>query len=264
MELVTRENYFSMVIRLKTKIEIKLPDGKLYIIHQLLSHGNDNYKLALSNLYSTKYLTVGLSLAPHTSSGYNVCKDASPACSADCLFFQGRARYFKRINLARIAKTLLFFQERTIFRKMLFEEIAQYRRSALLTNKQLAVRLNVLSDIPWERVYSSLFTEFQDIIFYDYTKRLERFNYEMPENYSLTASRSELNEEKCISLLSNKKTNVAVVFRKKKMPRIWKDFPVLDGNKNDLRFLDKGPGFIVGLSAKGSMKKDVSGFVEET
>lgn len=242
--------------------EVIFPDGKSYIIRKLLSHGDDNHKMELSNLYSTKYLTVGLSLAPHISSGYNVCKDASPACSADCLFFQGRARYFKRINLARIAKTLLFFQKRKTFHTMLFEEIAQYRRQALRVNKQLAVRMNILSDLPWEQIYPSLFTEFQDSIFYDYTKRLERFYDVIPENYYLTASRSELNEEKCIELLSTKKSNVAVVFKNKKIPRIWKNFPTLNGNKNDLRFLDKKPGFIVVLSAKGSMKKDTSGFVQ--
>ena len=38
---------------------------------------------------------------------------------------------------------------------------------------------------------------------------------------------------------------------------------VVDGDTNDLRFLDDS-GIVVGLKAKGSAKKDTSGFVVHT
>ena len=53
--------------------------------------------------------------------------------------------------------------------------------------------------------------------------------------------------------------NVAVVFRDA-MPESWLGVPVIDGTTHDLRFLDPKP-CIVGLTAKGSAKKDTSGFV---
>ena len=39
--------------------------------------------------------------------------------------------------------------------------------------------------------------------------------------------------------------------------------PVIDGDKDDLRFLDPKGGHIVALYAKGAAKKDRSGFVQE-
>jgi len=54
--------------------------------------------------------------------------------------------------------------------------------------------------------------------------------------------------------------NAAVVFRDK-LPETFKGLPVVDGDKDDLRFLDP-KGVIVGLIAKGKKAKaDTSGFV---
>ena len=53
--------------------------------------------------------------------------------------------------------------------------------------------------------------------------------------------------------------NVAVVFRSV-LPKTWKGFEVIDGDKTDTRFLDKS-GVVVGLTAKGKGKKDKTGFV---
>ena len=52
--------------------------------------------------------------------------------------------------------------------------------------------------------------------------------------------------------------NVAAVFNE--LPSEWMGLPVIDGDLNDLRFKDPRP-CIVGLLAKGSAKKDDSGFV---
>jgi hypothetical protein len=55
--------------------------------------------------------------------------------------------------------------------------------------------------------------------------------------------------------------NMAVVFRDKdKIPKSFKGFQVVDGDKDDLRFLDP-KGVVVALYAKGKAKQDASGFV---
>ena len=56
--------------------------------------------------------------------------------------------------------------------------------------------------------------------------------------------------------------NAAVVFRDK-LPKTFKGLPVIDGDKDDLRFLDP-EGVVVGLKAKGKAKRDKSGFVIDT
>jgi hypothetical protein len=52
--------------------------------------------------------------------------------------------------------------------------------------------------------------------------------------------------------------NVAVVFDE--LPTHWKGFKVIDGDENDLRYMDER-GVVVGLKAKGKAKKDTIGFV---
>ena len=56
--------------------------------------------------------------------------------------------------------------------------------------------------------------------------------------------------------------NVAVVFRGA-LPNTYKGKKVINGDINDLRFLDP-KGIVVGLIQKGRAKKDSSGFVVES
>ena len=86
----------------------------------------------------------------------------------------------------------------------------------------------------------------------------------MPANYHLTLSYSEANGRYAAAVLDAvRKTgiNAAVVFRHRdKIPARFAGLPVLDGDQDDLRFLDKA-GHIVALYAKGDAKRDATGFV---
>jgi len=142
---------------------------------------------------------------------------------------------------------------------------------------KLFCRLNILSDIMWERENPRIFTEFPNIQFYDYTKhylRMVRFcQKELPKNLHLTFSWSGENRDKCIDILK-RRGNVAVPFGVKyhggvykPLPKKFLGFKVIDGDMTDLRPLDeKGRnGRIVGLRAKGKARKDfTSGFVVHT
>ena len=101
--------------------------------------------------------------------------------------------------------------------------------------------------------------------FYDYTKSLKRFtrflNFELPDNYHLTYSRSEETPDALVKSLCASGGNVAVVFSER-LPETWLGIEVLDGDESDLRFQDK-KGCIVGLVEKGLAKKDETGFVVE-
>jgi hypothetical protein len=73
------------------------------------------------------------------------------------------------------------------------------------------------------------------------------------------------NEGDCIEFLRAGGT-VAVVFRTKnsdRFPDTWHGFPVLNGDETDIRFRDP-PGYVVGLTAKGTALRDDTGWVEET
>ena len=230
--------------------------------------------LTTENAKTTKgeslgYLTAILYLAPSNLSGRNVCSHASEGCIFSCLNLSGMG-VFSNVQDARIAKTKAFFSNPKQFVEDLAKDVEAAQRKAAREGLELCVRLNGTSDLPWENLGGQagvcLMRRFPSVRFYDYTKNPSRIRAflagRMPENYSLTFSRSECNGETALEL-AKAGANVAVVFATKKnadLPEEWAGRPVVDGDLHDLRFLD-GRGRVVGLRAKGKAKKDESGFV---
>jgi len=206
--------------------------------------------------------TYGLHLAPHTLAGRNVCAHASAGCAAACLNTAGRG-IMHSVQEARIKKTKWFFEDRLAFTLQLIKEIKSRKKSAIKNNLTPCFRLNLTSDLPWENL--SVMLPFPFLQFYDYTKdkkrMLRHLNGELPPNYYLTYSRSEETRDEEIHDLCDKGGNVAIVFRDH-LPSEWQGIKVVDGDINDLRFLD-GYSKIIGLRAKGLAKKDETGFVLE-
>lgn len=203
------------------------------------------------------YLTGILYLAPMAIGGRNnVCPMASKGCSEACLYTAGRARIFSAIQEARIRKTQLFFDDRTEFMRLLRKDVSALVRKAERENLTPCVRLNGTSDL-LPNDYIQLMHEFSEVQFYDYTKVFNRLNKNLPKNYNLTFSRSEVNQSECLQALSSG-YNVAIVFDE--LPKFWHNFEVINGDESDVRFIDER-SVVVGLSAKGDAKKDASGFV---
>jgi hypothetical protein len=215
------------------------------------------------------YTTKGIHLAPAQLSGFEVCRWRSKGCTASCLNTAGRGR-MDSIQKSRIAKTKLFFTQQLDFLAKLSKEISNSIKTSTKKGMKSVFRLNLTSDIAWESVFfsedqpKSIFDKFPSIQFYDYTKSFERMKQfihgELPSNYHLTFSLSETNQ-KLGEMVLGMGGNVAVVFRNQ-LPKTWQGFEVINGDDNDLRFLDK-QGVVVGLIEKGMAKKDSTGFVKE-
>lgn len=204
------------------------------------------------------FYNLGLQLAPAMTSGYQTCPMASEGCKAACIFTTGMARMFKKINEARIRKTRMYFEERAEFMALLRADIRKAMKQAEKLGLRLVLRLNVFSDIPWEE--TGIMGEFPTVQFMDYTAIPKRFFKTLPANYHLTFSRKE-NNDLAVSEVLAAGGNVAVVFRGG-LPATWRGYTVIDGDVHDNRFTDP-KNCIVGLSDKGSGKKDKSGFVVE-
>ncbi len=231
------------------------------------------------------FTTYGLHLAPANLSGFNVCKDATAGCAAACLNTAGRGA-MTSVQKARIKKTLFFFKDKQGFLAELWAEVAKSIKSAARKNMTPCFRLNLTSDLPWEKIKfngQTIFEAFPLVTFYDYTKSVERMTAfvnsltvpqtwagnwgwvatggrDWPKNYHLTFSRSETNNDIALAFLESG-GNVAMVFRHR-LPSSYWGFGVVDGDETDLRFLD-GKGKIIGLKEKGLAKKDETGFVLE-
>jgi hypothetical protein len=207
------------------------------------------------------FLTGILYLAPSNVSGViNVCPFATDGCKLTCLNTSGRGA-FTSVQKARIAKTVFYVKDKAAFLSTLTANVSAVIRNAKAKKMTPAIRLDGTSDVGWER--HGVIQAFESTQFYDYTKNYFRMmsflSGNLPANYSLTFSRSETNESQCLEVLK-RGGNVAVVFRSKTLPATWNGFRVINGDENDLRFLDP-KGVVVGLSAKGKAKKDTSGFV---
>ena len=218
----------------------------------------------------TGFLTKILYLSPAFLSGFNTCSKATTGCSSACLNVNGNGRY-NNTQIARINKTKFFYLDRNKFMRMLIKEIKMFIVESEFEGLKPVIRLNGTSDLNlslFKYEGAQILDMFKEVTFYDYTKVLNRFNKEIQSNYFLTASRDESNEIDCLELL-NKGVNVAFVFNIKKdqeLPKEYKGFKVVNGDKNDLRHLDyennkdSNKGVIVGLFAKGKAKTDKTGF----
>lgn len=199
-------------------------------------------------------------LSPHkvNSYGKNVCGHASNGCASACLNTAGRGA-FSNVSNARIKKTDYFFENKQEFLSTLSNELRK------ANNKPSAVRLNGTSDLDFIELLKlklgvDVFTEMPNLKFYDYTKNFKRAMKYLGTDYHLTFSRSETNDAECLEYL-RAGGQVAVVFDK--LPDTWHGFKVIDGDDDDLRYLDMG-GVVIGLKAKGKAKYDTSGFVVKT
>ncbi len=224
---------------------------------KLLGIGTDS-KTVKGEKYG--YLTGILYLAPGNISGFEVCPNRSEGCSKACLYTAGRGR-FSNVQTSRIRKTKMFFENREQFLTDLRKDIEALVLKAEAQGLKPCVRLNGTSDLGWEGIARDIMQDFPNVWFYDYTKsvvRMAKFlSNQFPANYHLTLSRSESNWDNCLGALGMG-GNVAVVFDK--VPDQYEGYEVIDGDLNDLRFLD-AKGTIVGLKAKGDAKQDQSGFV---
>jgi len=195
---------------------------------------------------------------------HNICAMAEKAgCHVACLNTAGRG-VMTSVQKGRLRKTQLFIADKLSFMQQLNDDVHVFHRRCSKKGIQSCVRLNGTSDIQYEKL--DLMNTFPDVQFYDYTKIAKRAYAELPSNYHLTLSYSEKDEgyaRQIRKAVDDTGVNMAVVFGVKSaddFPATFLGLPVINGDKDDLRFLDP-THCVVGLIAKGKAKKDTSGFV---
>ena len=216
-----------------------------------------SHKLDLSEKAGT--LTFGLYLAPWNMSGHQVCAGGKH-CHNFCLSGSGqnkidelaRGKDGSKINISRIKKTRLFYENKPLFMKILVHEIKKAEKRARDLNLPFAIRLNCTSDLSPElfvepETGKNILQLFPNVQFYDYTKVPNRIKLlGKYENYDLTFSFDGYNWETAKEFIENG-GRAAVVFAGDKLPETYKGYKVINGNNYDMRFLDPGK-CVIGLS----------------
>ena len=242
-----------------------------YIPKKLLTTENAKTKKGEARAYTTYIMY----LAPAKQNDFkvNLCTHASKGCEQACLFNSGSAR-FSPVQLGKINKSNYLIANQEKFMSQLYNQIDSIVRlhnkvkgnkqvgktGKVIRYKKFAIRLNGSSDILWERIKvkdnKNIFELFPDVQFYDYTKVDRRLLMKQPKNYHLTFSMHEENKDEAFKLLKNG-FNVAIVFgvtKKQELPKEYLGYEIVDGDKDDLRFLD-GKNKIVGLRYKNVVSK---------
>lgn len=190
--------------------------------------------------------SVGLSLLParmaFAMAGLgdgSLCLWSTPQCRSTCLVFSGLNRADPYNQGVKLAKARALLEEPIAFCRVLLAAIHRFACGEDCLGWHPYVRLNVYSDIPWERFFPELFRSFPDVSFYDYTKVPGRTT---PDNYDLTFSYSgtPANIEHCEKELRRPR-RVAVVFGVPSgapMPSEFLGHRVIDGTLHDFRPLD--------------------------
>jgi hypothetical protein len=228
-------------------------------VKNLLSKGGN------AKINKNEITTFNLSLAPYkqNAKGVNLCPKASKGCALACLFTAGRGK-FTNIQQARINKTNYYLFDKQKFMDQLAKEINKIALKSTITNEKFALRLNTLSDVDFVyqlKKYCDLDLlnddTYKNIIVYDYTAIIGKVKKYLGTRYHLTLSRKEDNEQDVMEALKMG-GNVAIVF--KELPKTYKGYRVVDGDKTDLE-MTKYKNVVLGLKAKGDAKKDTTGFV---
>jgi hypothetical protein len=229
----------------------------------------DNPKASKATKFG--FLNAILYMSPAETAGVGNLCPWSGACAALCLGTEsGQASMRKEgednnVTLARKGRARAFMRDRAAFVQQIVRDIKRLHGIATGLGLKLCYRFNGSTDVAVPRWLIELFPY---VTFIDYTKSPNRMaEYlagKFPKNYSLTFSR-DVHNERLAERFLGQQGNVAVVFGIER-PATWRGFPVVDGDKHDVRTPDMdGRGVVIGLTPKGAKaKRDQSGFIVRT
>jgi hypothetical protein len=217
----------------------------------------------------------------------NFCIGSNAECRAACLVLTGQ-NVSTRAQQVKFEKTAALLHEPVAFCAMLAYAVLKFVKRAQKQRFQPFLRLNVYSDIPWERFCPDLFQAFPQVRHYDYTKIAGRST---PNNYDLTFSYSGSNGKLAKEELERGRRVAIVLLWKRHVPfphglvidrlqqagkvvDLQREYKVIEGDyprdskhpwggHGDMRPLDPGKVF-VGLRfkpPKGAKGMDLGSFV---
>jgi len=244
----------------------KIHVGKWHSRRPLLSA---NSKLRKLPGRAGRYRAIGLALAPAAYSGKELCAWRTTACTMACNGFWSGMNVTVSTRLALIGRAILFNYFRPFFVAKLRKELESFAKLCRRSHVRPAVRLNVSSDVVYERVLPEIFRDFPDICFLDYTKALPKHRHTLPSNYQLCHSFNERTTTADVAAIVAAGRNVVIAFDSAYAPSrgLWGALPktvrftddsgrdftlnVVNGDRHDLRLADMdGRGVVVGLHGK--------------
>ncbi len=212
---------------------------------KLLDTSTSNTKVRKTEKLADSVRIASLSLMPDPI----ICAQSGAAkCFDLCLKTSGYGK-FDNVAQGRQLKTDYWHDDRDGFLDQLKRELRNFETLCTRTDVRPVVRLNVLSDIQWER--HGIPQAFPTISFYDYTKQAHRIG-KTPDNYRLMFSYSGAAKyQPQVKRALKTDAPISVVFTDIPTDPNYRFLgrPVIDGDRSDLINLEAGP-VIIGLKYK--------------
>jgi len=223
-----------------------------------------------------RFRAIGLAMAPWKfAGGGNLCAMASAGCIDACNGLWAGMNVTLSTRLALIGRARLYLEFRQLFLEKLREELRNFENLCLRTGRIPAVRLNVSTDIPWEKVAPGIFAEFRRIRFYDYSAYAADVRRTLPANYQLCHSWKEHTTFAYVESVISAGRNIVVPFDSAYAPsrKLFGALPetvvfrckdtgreivvsVVNGDKHDFRLSENdGRGVCIGLHGKSGRSK---------
>jgi hypothetical protein len=160
------------------------------------------------------YRAIGCAMAPFkfASSAHNLCTWATPGCVEACNGLFAGMNVTPSTRFALIGRARLYLEFRELFKAKLREEVGRFVKLCKRTGRIPAIRLNVSSDIVWERIFPELFADFPECRWYDYSKALPKHRRILPGNYTVAHSYSEKTTFDDVESIFNAGRNIIVAF----------------------------------------------------
>lgn len=218
-------------------------------------------------------LAAGLTLAPASEGGHNVCARSTEGCRKACVLWHSGNGYRDSVRRARVARTQALAADPQASLEAIRRELEAL--AARRTDPIEAVRLNVASDLPYERVEGFLEALPPRLALYDYSKVAARIaaggiarGASRPYRLAFSISEAPHAARDAARILGEGGTAVLVVagLRRRQsdgtlayhpMPREvriedrW--WPAANGDRTDRRDLDP-PAAVVVLAGKGPLE----------
>jgi hypothetical protein len=200
--------------------------------------------------------TFGVQMAPANEAGLGTTCAMSGQCAVGCIAETGMNAFPTHRN-ARVQRTILYRKFPQAFHEQLQAEIDSWKRSQIRAGFDLAARPNTTTDLPL--LAKAIAERNPDVRCYDYTKLPKPASRRL-SNYHITYSFSERTTAADVAHCIENNVNIAVILNVKKdhelpstVELFGRTFDVIDGDKNDLRFLDPSDkSYVVGLRWKVS------------
>jgi hypothetical protein len=186
-----------------------------------------NYKLSKRCGAAANYRITGLTMAPGSISGHEVCPWRG-FCFMSCVLHYAGRRVQNGPRQKALRITRMFFENHKEFMRQLDKEISAHVRNANRDNLIPLIRLNTASDLNW----NATIRRHHDCRFHDYTKSARRFRQYLdgmlPPNYDLVFSVTERSTDAQLKRYLDRGGNIAMVRNIEYIPALHRSGPIPD------------------------------------